>query len=171
MYTEHTKEPRTKLRGMLYGEFEKNIAVYEQKLAKMLLSVPADGPEIAAYMGKVAILVCYIKRQFNLLISEINGNETITFGEFGAYINELAEIARFIGPKFILCCNLTGGIDTRRATLFYEFFNSVTEWAIENKIAESVVNIVSENGGTPPYLATLPGPALYAAKARLSSPE
>jgi hypothetical protein len=97
-------------------------------------------------MGTVAILVCYIKRQFNLLISEINGNETVSFNEFVVYIDELAELARLTGTQFIICCGLRGEIGTRQAILFYDFFHSVMEWTISNKKPGSLVNIVSAEG-------------------------
>ncbi|MCL2815939.1 MAG: hypothetical protein FWD23_15190, partial [Oscillospiraceae bacterium] len=140
------KESQINPRRMLYAAFEKNIAGYEQKLTQMLRSVPADDSEIPAYMGTVAILVCYVKRQFNLLISEINGNETISFNEFVVYIDELAELARLTGTQFIICCDLRGEIGTRQAILFYDFFHSVMEWTITGKNPGSLVNIMSADG-------------------------
>ena len=142
-------EAQINSRNMLYAAFEKNIAGNEKKLADMLRSIPEESSgtsEISGYMGTVAILVCYIKRRFNLLISEMNRNETVSFNEFIVYIDELAELARLTGVQFIVCCNLTGEILTRNAILFYEFFNSVIEWTVAHKISGSVVNIISKDG-------------------------
>jgi hypothetical protein len=140
------KESQIKSRNILYAAFEKNIAVHEQKLTQMLRFPPIDDLEIPVYMGIVAILACFVKRQFNLLISEMNGNESVSSTEFAAYADELAELAKFTGPQFMIYCNLTGEINMWHAMLFYDFFYSIVEWTILKKGTGSFVNIVSENG-------------------------
>ena len=146
------KESQMKSRRVLYAAFEKNIAEHEQKLAEMLRFIPEKDAEFSdysiysdysVYMATVAILVCYIKRKFNLLVSEINGNKSVSSNELYAYIDELTELVRPAGAQFIFNGSLTGEINTRHAILFYDFFYSVIEWAIQKKINECVVNIES----------------------------
>ena len=142
------KEQDTQIKTQieLYDAFEKDISAYEERLAEMLGSIPADEPERTVCMGAATVLACYIKRRCNLLVLKMGGNETIPWDGYAVYIDELAELAKLAGVKCLTFCSLTGEIKLCKAMLFYDFFYSVAEWTVKNKKDGMVVQIMSENG-------------------------
>jgi len=135
-----------KTRIELHTAFEKDIAAYERQLDEMLGAIPAGETERAAYMGAVAVLVCYIKRRCNFLVMEMGGAETVPFNEYVVYIDELAELARLAGIQCLAFCNLAEEIKLRQVMLFYDLLYLVTEWTIKSVADAIVAQTVAEGG-------------------------
>ncbi|MCL2488196.1 MAG: hypothetical protein FWE80_05875 [Oscillospiraceae bacterium] len=133
-------------RTALYAAMERDIAGHERRLAEMLKKTPGDESERAVYMGIIAILVCYIKRRCQLLLSETDGNRDIELNDMLIYFDELTEFARMAGVDCLISCALDGGIGMRCAVLFYDFLGAVLEWAAAHLRGKVIIQIVSENG-------------------------
>jgi len=143
---EKERDARFQTHIELYSAFEKDIAVYELRLTEMLASIPADGPERAAHMGAVAVLVCYIKRRCSLLALKMSGTETVPINEYAVYIDELAELARMAGVKCLTYFTLKDGIRLDQAVMFYDFFYSAAAWSITHRSDGMVAQTMSEYG-------------------------
>ena len=141
---EQTAHMETK--NELYAMLEKDIAGHEARLAEMLGGAPEDESKRAAHMGTVAVLVCYIKRKCQLLLSEMGGAESIKIRELSAYMEELTDAARLAGIDCLIPRAQNGSIDTRQAILSYDFFGSVLEWSAVNLRGKIITQILPGDG-------------------------
>ena len=130
----------------LYTALENGIAEREQRLAETLRNVPEEESRRGAYLGILALQVCFIKRWCDLFWLTLDGEETVAFDTLVIYIDELAEIARQAGIKCVTCCALLGQISIRRAMLFYDFFDTVLERTMAGEHAALVSQLVAEEG-------------------------
>ena len=104
----------------LTAQLEAEIAGHLDILSNMI--------EQPAYQGgRVAPLLCYIKRRCNLFFRE-RETKTLPMAELSVYMDELAEIGRYSGVKTIVTNEVSSDISVRYATLFYDFLYSVIDW-------------------------------------------
>ena len=110
----------------LLTQLESEITDYMTKLSNMIdkLNSSPDHKETA----RVALLLCYVKRRCNLFFLE-RETETLQADELTVYLDEMVEIASYSGVKIILTNELKTPLSVRRATIFYDFFYSVIDWA------------------------------------------
>jgi hypothetical protein len=137
---------QARARSEFFDAMDGDIAAHEYRLDEMLSHRPYDVGVRASLMGTAAVLVCYIKRRCQFLISEMNGSKTIGMSDVAIYLEELSEIAREAGINCLISCSMEGSLDIRRALLFYDFYNSVLEWSIVYMRGKIVVQLVSEKG-------------------------
>ena len=137
---------RNKARLALYEAFEKDIAAHEKRLAEMLESTSPGNDKYAESMKKAAILTCYIKRRSYFQSLQMEEKIFVTFNEFVVYIDEMAELARLAGIQCLTYCGLTGEIRLSQVMLFYDFWASLLEWAVENYGDGIAAQTISENG-------------------------
>jgi len=125
----------------LLENLENDIADYMAKLSDMLEKLKSDNDH--KENAKAALLLCYVKRRCNLFFLE-RENETLQADELAVYIDELAEIAAYSGVKIIVANNLKIQLSVRRATLFYDFFYCVIEWAANRDCAHMLAHMGTE---------------------------
>jgi len=142
---EKEQAARTKMNNELCAMLEKDIAGHEARLAEMLDNTPEDESERAAHMGVIAVLVCYIKRECQFLLSEMSGMEYISVKELLIYMDELTDVARLAGVDCLISCALSGNINIRQAVLFYDFLRGVLEWSAVNLRGKIITQILSDN--------------------------
>ena len=115
----------------LWTQLESSIAGQVARLSKMIdkFSSASDKPGETA---RIAILLCYIKRRCNLFFREKETTE-LSIGELVMYINEIAGLTEYASVKIAAVDTTQGLFSTRRATLIYDFFYEVAEWATRVK--------------------------------------
>ncbi len=106
---------------------ETEIARHTNRLAGMIerlrsVSIPQDETV------RIALLLCYIKRRCNLFFRE-RETRKLPPEELGAYMEELSELSGHNGANIIITYEINQAMPVRRATLFYDFFYSVADWA------------------------------------------
>lgn len=114
-------------KAQLMAQLENEIAEHIVKLSAMIeqLDNTDDRPQEIA---RVALLLCYVKRRCNLFFRK-RETEALPPDELTIYIDELAEMADYSGIKIITTSEIETPIPTRQATLFYDFFYHVIDWA------------------------------------------
>ncbi|NLT57984.1 MAG: hypothetical protein GXX99_03380 [Clostridiales bacterium] len=128
--------------------FEADIALHQQRLDQMLRAMQSEEGRRGASIGIAALLICYIKRRCNLLFLEMGGSTTLPAGEAAAYLDELTEIARLAGVECLTACRLSREIGLRDATLFYDFFGSVLEWAAVHQCKKIILGTECDQNRT-----------------------
>ena len=115
----------------LWTQLESSIAGQVARLSKMIdeFGAASDKPGETA---RIAMLLCYIKRRCNLFFREKETTE-LSIGELVMYINEIAGLAEYASVKIAAVDATQGQFSTRRATLVYDFFCAVAEWATRVK--------------------------------------
>lgn len=113
----------------LMEQLEKEIAVSTDQLSSMMEELPHSENHAKANT-RVALLLCYIKRRCNLFFREKETN-TIAADELIVSIDELSEIARYSNCQIATVNELVGLINTRHATLIYDFFYTVVDLAVQ----------------------------------------
>ena len=66
--------------------------------------------------------------------------------ELTVYIDELAEMAKYSDVKILITSEIKNLISVRQATLFYDFFYAVADWASERKCPYILTHLRSEKG-------------------------
>ena len=62
-------------------------------------------------------------------------------GELAMYLDELAEFARYAGVSALCRCSVTGELEVRRATLFYDFCFTVFAWSVRDSRASLIASL------------------------------
>ena len=137
---------RTNTRVELFASFEKHIATHEKRLAGLIESASQNNAKYAENLRIATLLTCYIKRRSYFLCLAMDEYKTVSYNEFVVYIDEMAELARLAGIECLTYCNLSGEIRLDRVMLFYDFWASLLEWAIENRESEIISQTMSEDG-------------------------
>ncbi|MCL2158642.1 MAG: hypothetical protein FWH48_04465 [Oscillospiraceae bacterium] len=138
---------RVRLRSELFSALDEAMASCRQRFDEMLdLAAVSDSSEQRELVGTAAVLVCYTKRRLNFMFMKLGANEAIALGDFGAYMDELAEIAKLTGIECLISCGQKGKLSLSCAALFYDLFNSVLEWSAANQCKKIMLQIVFENG-------------------------
>jgi hypothetical protein len=141
----HTKKQAalSRVRTELYDLLEKNVASHEKRLDVLLRSIPSDDMKRTVHFGIAALLVCFIKRESQLLIYEMNGNKTITIEDIIIYLDELVEYANLAHVECLISNNWDGELSTQRVLLLYSFFHNLLEWSAEHSLGKIIMQIAS----------------------------
>ena len=137
---------RSRARAELYDAFQRDIASHEQRLVEILSYEQSGSRDSDSRLKSAALITCYIKRRSYFLSLMLDGVDSVSYNEYVVYIDEMSELARLAGVECFTYCSLTGEISLRYATLFYDFWNSILEWAIEHNSDGVVLQTVSEDG-------------------------
>ncbi|HZK27575.1 MAG TPA: histidine kinase N-terminal 7TM domain-containing protein [Thermoclostridium sp.] len=113
----------------LMDQLEAEIAESIEQMSVMIEELPQSKSHIKE-TTQIALLLCYIKRRCNLFFKEM-GTNTMVIDELIVYIDELSEIARYSNVQIATVNQIKGCFAIRYATLFYDFFYEVTDWAIQ----------------------------------------
>jgi len=107
-------------RTQIMSQLEAEIAAHTARLSAMI--------ENSESTARIVLLICYIKRRCNLFF---RGRETqlLPADELTVYVDELAELSGYADVRIITTNQLGAPVELRRATLLYDFFYSVVDWA------------------------------------------
>ena len=130
---------KTRLMTLLEAE----IAGHTQRLSVMAeqLSSPGNGRR---ENERFALLLNYVKRRCNLFFRE-QESQSVPNAEFTGYLNELAEVLVSSDVKIIVTNQYEVPLSPREATLFYDFFYSVIDWAAQQACPSIFAHLRSEN--------------------------
>ena len=92
---------------------------------------------------RTALLLCYIKRRCNLFFKE-KEKDTIQIDELIIYIRELCEIASYSNVNIATVNEIVGDLPIRYATLFYDFFYTTVDLAVQKSCPYIIVDIGTE---------------------------
>jgi len=147
-HTIQAKEHATRVntRAQLFAALESNTAVHENRLNGILRNLPKVEPERTMQMGIAALLICFIKRQSQLLIHEMNGVITIGVKDMMIFIDELVEYASFSKIQCLISSQPQISFETRCALLLYSFFHDLLEWSALRHVEKMIVQISSGDG-------------------------
>ena len=126
------------------AQIEDEIAGHTAKLSLMVqqLENAAGQQNIVA---DIAMLVCFIKRRCNLFFRE-QEISTLPASELTGYLDELAEIASYSEKMIAVSCDVNETLSVRRATLFYDFFHAVIDWAAQQSSPHVMAHLRDRNG-------------------------
>ena len=113
----------------LMEQLEAEIAESIEKLSTMIEKLPHSESH-SKETTRIALLLCYIKRRCNLFFREKETN-TMIADDLVIYIEELSEIAKYSQVQVAIMNEIKGSIAIRYAILFYDFFYSVVDFAIQ----------------------------------------
>lgn len=141
-------EEKIRLAGRLENEVQTELSA----LSRLVHALPEASDKRTA-TGKIAMLLCYIKRRCNLFFRE---RENFSFPpeDLVGYLAELSEFAEYAGLRLMTNCSLSAAFSPRQAVLFYEFFYAVLEACAESGRAYILVQLLQE--GTEIGLKLLP---------------
>jgi len=108
-------------RTLLLSQLEAEIAGHTARLSNMI-----ENRESAA---RIVLLVCYIKRRCNLFFRD-RETQSLPSDELAIYIDELTELAGYAGLQIVSASEMNTSLELRRATLLYDVFYGVVDWAI-----------------------------------------
>jgi len=128
----------------LMSQLEVEIAVHTAKLSGMMEQLDYSSDR-SKHMALFTLLLCYVKRRCNLFFRE-RETRILLADELAVYIEELAEIAAFSGVRIIFTCEIKASLSVRHATLFYDFFHGVADWAANRDCPHMLAHLGSENG-------------------------
>ncbi len=131
-------------RTQLMKRLEAEIAGHIERLNAMMEELERAQDQKKA-MARIALLLCYVKRRSNLFFREQEAH-TFQADELTLYMDELSEMAGYSGVGIVFTCELGGGVSTRRAAVFYDFFYSVLDWATQLPGQSILAHLGSENG-------------------------
>ncbi len=95
---------------------------------------------------RIVLLLCYVKRRCNLFFRE-QETKALPVDELTVYIDELAGMADYSGVQILVTSEIKNLISIRQATLFYDFFYAVADWAAERECPTMLVHLGPEKEG------------------------
>ena len=112
----------------LTAQLESEIEAHIARLSSMIetLGMTEDSSYEAA---GVAILLGYVKRKSNLFFRG-QESDSLPTDEWSIYVDELAEIADYAGIRILVSNAMKEPLPVRAASLFYDLFYAVIDWAI-----------------------------------------
>ena len=114
-------------RTQLMEQLEKEISAHITRLSAMIERLySAEDPKKAT--ARVTLLLAYIKRRCNLFFRE-RESDLFNADELTGYMDELSGMAGYCGIQIIFTCELNASVPVRMATVFYDFFYNVLDWA------------------------------------------
>ena len=137
---------RVNTRAVLFAALENNTAVHEKRLNGLLRDLPKDGSGRTTQMGIAAMLICFIKRQSQLLIHEMDGVKTIGVKDMMIFIDELVDYASFSKIQCLISSQPQIRLETRRVLLLYSLFYDLLEWSALRFAEKMIVQISSGDG-------------------------
>lgn len=93
---------------------------------------------------RLALLLCYIKRKCSLFFKEQEMRKTES-DVLIMYIDELCEIAKYSNVQIVTVKEIEGDLPTRYTTLFYDFFYTVADLALQKECPYIIVDIGRED--------------------------
>ncbi|MDY0235954.1 MAG: histidine kinase N-terminal 7TM domain-containing protein [Gudongella sp.] len=130
----------------LMEQLEVEIAENIEKLTKRIEKLEHSENHLIETNG-IALLLCYIKRRCNLFFKEKETTISDTT-ELIIYIEELSEIAKYSNVQIVTVNQIKERIPVRYATLFYDFFYTLTELAVQEHCPYIIVELAIENEWT-----------------------
>ena len=121
------KNAKKQLMDQLEGEIAESI----EQMATMIESLP-NSESHSKETTRIALLLCYIKRRCNLFFRE-KETSAIDTNKLIAYIDELSEIAKYSNVQIVTVNEIRGNISIRYATLFYDFFYGMADFAVQTE--------------------------------------
>ena len=149
----------------LMDQLETEIEKHMSKLTAMAHQLE-NAVDKTSKAASTAILLCYIKRRCNLLFRE-HETHTIFPDELTNYLDELAEIAGYSNIKIIVSSDVNTKLSIRCATLFYDFFYNVIEWAEFKSCPHIMVHFREGNSGVIMRLLPYASPTNFTPDAEL----
>ena len=127
----------------LTTQLDAEIAEYTAQLSEMAqqLEQADDQPHKAA---EIAILLCYVKRRCNLFFREQEVN-TMPPSELTGYLDELAGIAAYSNKVVSISSDVNEPLSIRKATLLYDFFYRVLNWAAQQSHPHVIGHLRTRN--------------------------
>ncbi|HHX36942.1 MAG TPA: hypothetical protein GX717_03060, partial [Clostridiaceae bacterium] len=113
------------------------------ELHTQLDALPAGQSSSVAVRQSVALLallMCYIKRRFNLFFQEKEMTD-YELKDYAHYFDELAEIAGYSGLRIFITMERNGSIGSQQGTLLYDFFYMIAGWAAEHACSPVLVTL------------------------------
>lgn len=133
---------------------ETNRAMFEQldrdmecritSLVHLIETLPeAERPEnLTAY---ITLCLCHIKRRCNLFFLARQG-EPLPGDELSMYLDELAELGRYVGLKTLIRCGEIGALEIRSAALCYDFAFETISLTLRESASPLMGYLEAENG-------------------------
>ena len=113
----------------LMTQLEAEIAGYTTQLSAMAQQL-VDTVNQQKKAAEIALLLCFVKRRCNLFFWEQEA-AVMFVDELTGYLEELAEIASYSDKKITVSSDVKGILAVHHATLFYDFFHRVIDWAAQ----------------------------------------
>lgn len=130
------------VRVQLMTQLEELIAADLLRLSSMIEGLDSTREE-PGENGRIALLLCYIKRRSNLFFRR-QESEALAADELIVYIDELAEIAKYAGVKILVNSELKYTVPVQQACLFYELSYKVIDWAAKIKNPHIILQLLRE---------------------------
>ena len=123
----------TREKNRLYGLLQQQTARQIALIGKLLAQYDAESEEEKrrALLAKVAVVGAYIKRRGNLLFI-MEGADRVDLLELSRALEESFASIRLLGTDCAVDCPTEGMLFCRDAARVYDFFEGVTEEAMEN---------------------------------------
>lgn len=102
----------------------------------------------------IALCLCHIKRRCNLFFLDRQG-ESLLREELSIYLNELAELAGYVGIQMLIRYGRAGALDIRCAALCYDYAFETILWMLKSNA--SVLIGYMESEGSNLIFRFLPG--------------
>ena len=138
-------EEREKIR--LMAKLEDEIFAHMDKLSLMIERLDSAEDQMKEATC-AALFLCYLKRRCNLLLreqeTELLPSEEIKYYTV-IYTDELAEIAAQSGAKIICTGEVKTTLTTRIATIFYDLYFQVIDWAVKHGWSGILLHWGAEN--------------------------
>lgn len=136
--TVNEKNAKKQLMEQLEDEIAENI----EKLSTMIVNLQGSENH-SMETTRIALLLCYTKRRCNLFFKEKEILST-DIDELIRYMDELCEIAKYSNVQIATVNKLQGYLTIRYATLFYDFFYTIVDLAIQKYCPYIIVDIGTE---------------------------
>ena len=128
----------------LFEQLDRDMERRIASLTRLIETLPdADSPKNrTAY---ITLCLCHIKRRCNLFFLARQG-EPLIGDEFGIYLDELVELARYAGMQMLIRCGQREALEIRRATLCYDFAFEMISQALNSDVSPLMGYLEQENG-------------------------
>ena len=120
-------------KNRLYGLLQQQTARQIELIGKLLARYDAESDEETrrSLLARIAVIGAYIKRRGNLLFI-MEGAETVDISELYRALDESFANIRLLGADCAVDCPTKGLLRCRDAARVYDFFEAVTEEAMES---------------------------------------
>lgn len=123
---------RRRLLMMLESEIQADVGL----LRGMIEAYP-DAPNRKSAIGRIALLLCYIKRQCNFFFRRAESRQ-MQMDELYVYLRALGQYAHYLDSDILIDCPMTLVVDIGQANVFYRFFYSMLIYMCETGKAHAL---------------------------------
>lgn len=131
-------------REALAAQIEAELAPYRARLSGLLSEAP-NGAGKRALLTRTALLLCFIKRRYQLFFREGAG---LSAQEIALYMEELADVAQHAQTRVLPACAAGPALSPRGAVLLLSFFYEAVDAAIAGGCAHLLASLEWAEGGT-----------------------